>query len=74
MFLTPEKFLSLYKIIYESDESIGRIKQTSFVINSNLIVFGILGNIVSFCVFLQKKLLEIKFNSYLIVVTSIKLI
>jgi hypothetical protein len=41
MFLTPEQFLSLYKILYESDESIGRIKQTAFVINSILIVFGI---------------------------------
>ena len=74
MLLTPKQFFNLYKRLYESDEVICRIKDAAFIINSILMIVGIFGNIVSFFVFLQEKLIECKFNCYLLVVTSIKLI
>ena len=61
---------SIYKI--ENDKE--TFSETTHIINFILITFGITDNICCMLVFMQKKLLRLKFNWYLLVITVFELI
>jgi hypothetical protein len=74
IFMTPESFFEIYKSIYQKDSDIATVKNIAFICSIFLMAFGIIGNIISIFVFLQKKLLEHNFNWYLLILAIFKLI
>jgi hypothetical protein len=74
IFMTPESFFEIYKSIYQKDSDIATVKNIAFICSIFFMAFGIIGNIISIFVFLQKKLLEHKFNWYLLILAIFKLI
>lgn len=72
--LTPDYFMSVYSEIYLFDEDVLSIRETSISISIIFMLFGIIGNIISLYAFTKRKLLENKFNFYLLVVSAFRLI
>ena len=70
--MTPQSFLNLYTKIYNFDKDIATIKAIAFILNICLLSIGILDNMISIFVLLQKKLRQHKFNWYLLVVGIFK--
>ena len=71
MYLAEQQYSILYKTIHGN---VVKTKGIAFCLNIVLMIIGIFGNIISICIFLQKKSLRTKFNWYLLVVTVAKLI
>ena len=59
---------------YQLTVDITRLKTNSYNLNIGFMSIGIIANILCIYVFLQKKLRERKFNSYLLVLTIFELI
>ena len=72
--MTPQHFLSLYNIIYQFDKDIVKIKEIAFILSTIFMTLGIFDNIICIYAFLQDKLLEKKFNWYLLITSVFKLI
>lgn len=73
VFMTPVEFIDYFNSIYFFDDEIGAIKETTFNLTITLMVLGILGNSNCIIVFLHRKLIENKFNWYLLIVACFKL-
>jgi hypothetical protein len=72
--ITPQLFLYLYDMVYKFDKNIGTVKETALIMNIVFMLVGIFGSIGTLIVFFQKKLLESRFNRFLVLTTIFKLI
>jgi hypothetical protein len=71
--ITPELFLNLYTKIYMFDPDIIVFKEIAFILSIIFMILGIVGNVMCIYAFLHRKLLEHKFNWYLLIVSFFKL-
>ena len=72
--MTPEHFLSFYSMIYDSDKDIANLKEFAIILSISFMIIGIFDNIICIYAFVQEKLLEKKFNWYLLIASVFKLI
>ena len=72
--LTPKEFLEVFITLYNSASEIEIFKKISLIFNILFIIFGVFGNFITICTFLNHKLREHRFNWYLLTIAILKLI
>ena len=74
VWVSPELFLNLYSDVYKFDTEIKVTKEIAFILSIIFMILGVVGNVMCIYAFLHRKLLEHKFNWYLLIVSFFKLI